>query len=699
MVSTSWVHYCSNANVTSEIFALNSTDGSYARTLLRTKSTPLIEVCDHGQLVLARIECHGFGSVFDIKWVDSGKTLLCLFNDGTILEYCSMLRTTKRAYRIPVRSVTTSITTGACVITNSGVVLVADAHILFFMRHVGKVLSQCISTPKPLNCLAVSKAHTGSCYLATPESVLLFSRLRKACRLLLNTLAIEACPSGNLVIVITANHVLSVFSSDLENCIFSSSVSISGFRCMLWNTPKVLRIICDRAVYLLTVIGEYTLLDLNCTLESPSSLLYALLDWKYGAIEAFSGLKKESTTSVSTKATGVATASHFLTRACEHVSTREHEFVLADVAHRRSVLQWAQHAEAPGCLRQYLFRFAAHLLPQKHMRREDLANYKVALSTFLVRNGRPYAALKVSPDAFRRVIMLDWLEGVLCRRSAHIPTNSFKLLIEHIKKVPGVDVSQLCDGVPDKELCDCLTWCEIINLEPRMQKKVDFALKTHSLEMLATALPSMLDTDQLHKVARASFAPGGFLFTKTYAFTPVLARYVSHIWSSNSTTQEKKQDRDILEEVVKFTLDSRKIQPKFLNGRNAILRLLSLKLHQARPEETGIEGRDFVLRGTRDHVRKWMSHRPVRISTHEFRLVRAFDWNDFAVHVVQIEKLAQERVYDELFDYVVRFETVKEVSYLYEVLDAFNVSANTVLEIQSSLRARFRKDSKFSLIM
>ena len=87
-----------------------------------------------------------------------------------------------------------------------------------------------------------------------------------------------------------------------------------------------------------------------------------------------------------------------------------------------------------------------------------------------------------------------------------------------------------------------------------------------------------------------------------------------------------------------------------------------------------------------------MSHRPVRISRHELRLVRAFDWNDFALDVVQIEKLAQERVYDELFDYVVRFETVKEVSYLYEVLDAFNVSANTVLEIQSSLRARFRKD-------
>jgi hypothetical protein len=47
----------------------------------------------------------------------------------------------------------------------------------------------------------------------------------------------------------------------------------------------------------------------------------------------------------------------------------------------------------------------------------------------------------------------------------------------------------------------------------------------------------------------------------------------------------------------------------------------------------------------------------------------------------------------------VRFETVKEVSYLYEVLDAFDVSADTVLEIQSSLRARFRKDSKLSLIM
>jgi hypothetical protein len=217
--------------------------------------------------------------------------------------------------------------------------------------------------------------------------------------------------------------------------------------------------------------------------------------------------------------------------------------------------------------------------------------------------------------------------------------------------------------------------------------------------MLATALPLMLDTDQLHKVARASFTPGGFLFTKTYAFTPVSARYVSHIRSSNSTTQEKKQDRDILEEVVKFTLDSRKIQPKVLNKRNAILRLLSLKLVQARPEETRIEGRDFVLRGTRDHVKNWMSHRPVQISMHEFRLVRAFDWNDFALHVVQIEKLAQERVYDQLSHYVVCFETVKEVSYLYEVLDAFDVSADTVLEIQSSLRARFKKDSKLSLIL
>jgi len=84
---------------------------------------------------------------------------------------------------------------------------------------------------------------------------------------------------------------------------------------------------------------------------------------------------------------------------------------------------------------------------------------------------------------------------------------------------------------------------------------------------------------------------------------------------------------------------------------------------------------------------------------HEFRLVRAFDWNDFALHVVQIEKLAQERVYDQLSHYVVCFETVKEVSYLYEVLDAFDVSADTVLEIQSSLRARFKKDSKLSLIL
>ena len=681
---------------------INAGNGCVARAGESSPNAPsastisTIEVYAQIHNLVAVIECHGFGSMIGMGWWASGARLTCIFNDATVLEYCSITRSLKRSYRLT--SCSPNIT--ACTVTGLGaLVSTSDSRVLFFQRSSRTLLDLNLSARSgQAVCLAVSIAYRGACYVATAHVLYLFSRLKSAQYPIQQTLAVATSPSGHVVATVTAEHVLLVLAADLQSCVFSSSLECQGsLRYLFWNTSSVLRVVFESSVFALHKQHDVVQSERLGAFEYDSSLTdIIIINWRQKELEVLSHHSEDDVRSTNwrNKLQKKIKPIHTLHR--RSTDWRKHIEGIRTVSQRNS-------ADAEELIKVNIDVFLTTLITcgitfstQKGtLLIDSVQNYRERLSSFLVLNDKPYSALKVSSESHKCLIVSSWAKRLFQSMHSKVPDTSTKEVCGRLMHVPGVDIIGLCKRFQMKE-CE---FCTLLHdMEPRVQAKLDFLLQREMFDKIAALFANAVDSDDVHRFQKAlrTSACAEQTTVRHPVLVSVLSHYAKHIrrFCDSVANDNTSLRREILEKLLSEMYVATNLIPAMLTSKKTVLGLLCNSLEILRLSSS-ISGAmtECKCRNARVNIL-----RSTDLNLHMNMFENSFDLADFVVLSMYMDEFAKAQSYAGLSYCVAHCKTAKDIIHFREVVDAYAIPSSIVSRLLSRFELRLRREAQVILM-
>lgn len=385
-----------------KVTAFSAVDGHLAVSSQVGANSFRIQIFDASGTVRSQLSCVKSSYPLGLSWVNDGRVLLCVLSNGRILEYCNVARKYIASHSLVLKKKHLDICT--CTPLKTGFIVTTGASVIIFVeykyRHlvVRKIdLSEYVVR---IMQLEVTQRHGGGCYIQSNNALCLFSGNKMyPCEIrLISSFAVA--PSGYLVSALTRLHELCIFSSDLHTCTFRCVLDcVAGTVTSLlqWHTSNFLLLFLSEEIILLKV-------STDCTTKCSQSIKHPWYDmleqlhwWRNGAHVCLPHAQHSHTKWVSS---------------CEifqymfdinHIDLSVDLSVVDSLRTSISIFEkFYQDIPNSFSIHGFTSDVPTQASEQHSFRRRR------QLSGFLRASGKMYSGLKICPDVFKGLYIMDW---------------------------------------------------------------------------------------------------------------------------------------------------------------------------------------------------------------------------------------------------------------------------------------------------
>jgi len=539
-----------------KVTAFSAVDGHLAVSSQVGANSFRIQIFDASGTVRSQLSCVKSSYPLGLSWVNDGRVLLCVLSNGRILEYCNVARKYITSHSLVLKEKHLDIC--ACTALKTGFIVTTGASVIIFVeykyRHlvIRKIdLSEYVVR---IMQLEVTQRHGGGCYVQSNNALCLFSGNEMyPCEIrLISSFAVA--PSGYLVSALTKLHEVCIFSSDLQTCTFRCVLDcVAGTVTSLlkWHTSNFLLLFLCEEIILLKI-------STDCMTKCSQSIKHPWYDvleqlhwWKNGAHVCLPRAQHSHTKWVSS---------------CEffqYIFDINHIYLSAVDSLRPSISIFEKfHQDIPNSLSIHGFTsdIPTQASEQHSFRRRQL-------SGFLRGSGKMYSGLKICPDLFKGLYIMDWYINFV---------DSFA-----IQQSPTV-AAQILDQIPplilDENTLRSLRK-PVQNVRPMSTHQIlQFALVQRDSVALFSILSALQDENDVYRVMKfLSSVHSTRAQTRTSSLNKHYRKYVL-----NTETLDVKLD--VIETQLLAECAARDWHAASLledsNTRSNILKLLSARIEE-----------------------------------------------------------------------------------------------------------------------
>ena len=502
--------------------AICDSDASIARVTCRgTQAT--IEVRDaSGKLVFDAV-CENATPPIGVGWFGDGNRLLCVFEDGKILEYCKI----RRRFTILLQ-VASRLT--ACSISEAGIVASTDDSWILFIKVDGTkpsgwVLNSNVGGHHHRVVQLIGPTALGWYYAFSTQKLCCFCIVqpeRMSTRNISDLIVASASSSGRYVSILTQQG-LKVFTSNLQKKIFSVDVDHAISWKMHWHTDAFLILLNAQTHRILLLRPEDTAPELVNVVSDKYNIIENMLTWRMGAFllqrkpvmhgkDALNRFHKVHSSELLQWCAGLQPNSNN-----ERISERSTDLLLGSAA--------SVALSNAGSFHEFDASISSRSYSMKR---------RVKLAHVLLLSRKPYSAFKICPDSLKGKFISSGIARMLLTMS---PSKSIQVPLSWVHEVPVMraHVQHAVDEPGDDSVFDF-----VLNTVANACCKVDFLMRFDKVERVLSLVASLHDEDEVYKVVRAYASPAdNRTFHCRYNLSSMVAlrHYSRHVRGTNASLQ------------------------------------------------------------------------------------------------------------------------------------------------------------------